>query len=56
VSTVSLVLSDTPGLPLSTRLTVASLTPTFFATSASRRAGVRVMPQEYVISLQIFAL
>ena len=44
VSTASLVLSDTPALPLSTRLTVASLTPTFLATSASRRAGVRVMP------------
>src|SRR3984885_12005012 len=45
VSTASLVLSDTPALPLSTRLTVASLTPTFLATSASRRAGVRVMLQ-----------
>jgi hypothetical protein len=42
---------------LSTRLTVASLTPTFFATSASRRAGVRVvMPQEYVISTQVITL
>jgi hypothetical protein len=27
--TASLVLSDTPALPFSTRLTVASLTPTF---------------------------
>ena len=56
VRTVSRVLSETPALPLSTRLTVASLTPTFFATSASRRAGVRVMPQGYVISTQRIAL
>jgi len=28
--------SDTPGFSLRTRLTVASLTPTFWATSASR--------------------
>jgi hypothetical protein len=35
---------------------VASLTPTFFATSASRRAGVRVMLQEYVISAQLITL
>jgi hypothetical protein len=40
---------------LSTRLTVASLTPTFFATSASRLAGVRVMPQIYVIFQQDIA-
>src|SRR5690606_18232701 len=37
VSTDWRVPSDTPGLPLRTRLTVASLTPTFLATSASRR-------------------
>src|SRR5690348_17804884 len=49
VSTASLVLSDTPALPLSTRLTVASLTPTFVATSASLLAGVRVMPPRYDI-------
>jgi hypothetical protein len=34
---------------------VASLTPTFLATSASRRAGVRVMLQIYRICLQFFA-
>jgi hypothetical protein len=33
--------------PFSTRLTVASLTPTFLATSASLRVDVRVMPQRY---------
>jgi hypothetical protein len=35
VSTASRVDADTPGLPFSTRLTVASLTPTLRATSAS---------------------
>src|SRR5580658_9140770 len=69
VSTASLVLSDTPALPLSTRLTVASLTPTFLATSASRLAGGRglrelplvaagtvgVMPQRYDTSWQEIA-
>jgi hypothetical protein len=49
------VLPDTPGLPLSTRLTVASLTPTFMATSASRLLGVRVMLQIYGINTQGFA-
>jgi hypothetical protein len=34
---------------------VASLTPTFWATSASRRAGVRVMPQRYDIWRQRIA-
>jgi hypothetical protein len=42
-------------LPFSTRLTVASLTPTFWATSARRRAGVRVMAQQYDIGWQDFA-
>src|ERR1700728_2981447 len=55
VSTASLVPSDTPAFPLSTRLTVASLTPTFLATSASRRAGVGVMPQRYDICRQDIA-
>ena len=36
VSTACRVASETPGLPLRTRLTVASLTPTLVATSASR--------------------
>src|SRR5690349_14991140 len=39
-----------PGLPLSTRLTVASLTPAYFATSASRR----VMPASVVHDFAIF--
>ena len=44
-------------MPLSTRLTVASLTPTFFATSASRRVlvtspGARVTLQAYGRSTQ----
>ena len=43
MSTASRVVWETPGLPFSTRLTVASLTPTFLATSASRR----VMTQLY---------
>src|SRR5258705_13545886 len=37
VSTAARVASEMPGLLLSTRLTVASLTPTYFATSASLR-------------------
>jgi len=49
------VLSETPVLPFRTRLTVASLTPTFLATSASRLLGVRVMPQRYDTRLQVFA-
>ena len=49
------MLADTPGLPLSTRLTVASLTPTFIATSASRLLGARVMLQIYGIYTQVFA-
>jgi hypothetical protein len=51
----SLVLSETPALPLRTRLTVASLTPTFLATSARRREGARVMQQRYDIWMQVFA-
>ena len=35
MSTASRVEAETPGLPFSTRLTVASLTPTLRATSAS---------------------
>jgi hypothetical protein len=46
------VLPDTPTLPLRTRLTVASLTPTFAATSASRLLGVRVMLQIYGMKSQ----
>jgi hypothetical protein len=34
---------------------VASLTPTFFATSARRREGVRVMSQTYGTKPQVFA-
>jgi hypothetical protein len=34
---------------------VASLTPTFWATSASRRAGVGVITQRYDISQQEIA-
>ena len=49
------MLADTPALPLRTRLTVASLTPTFSATSASRLLGVRVMLQIYGIYTQVFA-
>jgi hypothetical protein len=49
------VLAETPALPFRTRLTVASLTPTFLATSASRRVGVRVMLQRYDIMPQVFA-
>lgn len=40
--------SETPPRPLSTRLTVASLTPAFRATSVSRF----VTPQCYVTTLQ----
>src|SRR5262249_24842052 len=40
VSTAARVASEMPGRPLSTRLTVASLTPTYFATSASLRVTV----------------
>ncbi|GIE69317.1 hypothetical protein Apa02nite_054250 [Actinoplanes palleronii] len=42
------VASETPLRPLSTRLTVASLTPAFFATSARRL----VTPESYVRMLQ----
>src|SRR5438067_1802398 len=35
-----------PGLPLSTRLTVASLTPTYLATSASRRVILAILVHE----------
>ena len=55
VSTASRVASEMPGLPLRTRLTVASLTPTYLATSASRREGARVMLQRYDILTQLFA-
>ena len=46
VSTASRVASDTPGRPLSTRLTVASLTPTFSATSVSRPTMTRKHTQD----------
>ncbi|GAA2857663.1 hypothetical protein Acy02nite_67080 [Actinoplanes cyaneus] len=42
------VASETPSRPLSTRLTVASLTPAFFATSARRL----VTTESYVNLLQ----
>src|SRR5438552_2194727 len=48
VRTAARVASEMPGLPLRTRLTVASLTPACFATSASFRA----MPQFYDKRLQ----
>jgi hypothetical protein len=41
------VASETPGLPLSTRETVASLTPTFCATSVSRRFMAASLEQFY---------
>ena len=42
VRTAARVASEIPGLPLRTRLTVASLTPACFATSASLRATVQL--------------
>jgi hypothetical protein len=45
VRTAARVASETPGFPFSTRLTVASLTPTFFATSASRRVMASILVQ-----------
>ena len=48
VRTAARVVSEIPGFPFRTRLTVASLTPACFATSASLPA----MPQVYVKGLQ----
>src|SRR5258706_16441357 len=42
VSTAARVASEIPGLPLRTRLTVASLTPACFATSARLRATLQL--------------
>src|SRR6266404_2294463 len=42
VSTAARVASEMPGLPLRTRLTVASLTPACFATSARFRATLQL--------------
>src|SRR5260370_9507367 len=42
VRTAARVASEIPGLPLRTRLTVASLTPACFATSASLRATLQL--------------
>src|SRR5712671_2541207 len=49
VSTAARVASEIPGFPFRTRLTVASLTPACFATSASLPA----MPQDYCKILQM---